>query len=252
MIKFEKTVKRIRGALHKFGFGQAIEPHDPLVIGQDQFLEQARGIIWDCRGFEHGLPAVPLDFSLAPSSDLNNDFILESLASWPDQELKGFLLDGVQFRADLPLQILLGPHLSFLTNAYGNVENEILRLESLGYYDISSALPFLPIRSVPQGSTPRKYEEGRDRRTSDGGCPRKTAQDKAGVEAVSLNTAIGLHSVEEDNDIKDRLTAEMPQQSGNLVAEPPRRQLVGPRSQTSSARQGLGRLYTKTHPTGRF
>ena len=84
MIKFGKTVKRIRGAMHKFGFGQAIEPHDPLVIGQDQFLEQARGIIWDCRGFEHGLPAVPLDFSLAPSSDLNNDFILESLASWPD------------------------------------------------------------------------------------------------------------------------------------------------------------------------
>ena len=88
---------------------------------------------------------------------------------------------------------------------------------------MSSALPFLPIRSVPQGSTPRKYEEGRDRRTSDGGCPRNTAQDKVGVKAVSLNAAIGLHSVEEDADVKNRPTAETPLQSGNSAAEPPRR-----------------------------
>ena len=154
--KYGPNVRRARNALKMFGFGEAVEKHDTLVIGQDQFLEPAQGIIWDCRGFEHGLSAVPMDFTSAPNSDLNNDFILEALESWPDQELVGFLVNGVQFRADLPLQILLGPHLSSLSAAWGSVESEILRLEDLGYYDIFSALPFLPMRSVPQGSTPRK------------------------------------------------------------------------------------------------
>ena len=195
--KYGKKVQKVRNAVAKLGFGQAVQPHDTLVIGQDQFLEEARDIIWDCRGFEHGQPAVPMDFNAIPNSDLNNEFIQESLGSWPDQELVGFLDGGVQFRAKLPLQIVLGPHLSSLSNAWANVDSEIQRLHKLGYYDIFTALPFLPIRSVPQGSTPRKLEKDRDRRTSDGGCPRNPAEDKAGVAAVSLNTAIGLHSYEE-------------------------------------------------------
>ena len=65
----------------------------------------------------------------------------------------------------------------------------------LGYHDLHNCLPFLPIRDVPQGSTPRKHEVGRDRRTSDGGFPRKPACDNAGICAVSLNNAIGLHPV---------------------------------------------------------
>ena len=90
--------RRARNALKMFGFGEAVEKHDTLVIGQDQFLEPARGIIWDCREFEHGRSAVPMDFSSAPNSDLDNDFILEALESWPDQELVGFLVNGVQFK----------------------------------------------------------------------------------------------------------------------------------------------------------
>jgi hypothetical protein len=120
--KYGPNVRRTRNALKMFGFGEAVEKHDTLVIGQDQFLEPARGIIWDCRGFEHGRSAVPMDFSSAPNSDLDNDFILEALASWPDQELVGFLVNGVQFRADLPLQILLGPNLSSLSAAWGSVD----------------------------------------------------------------------------------------------------------------------------------
>jgi len=196
--KYGPDVRRARNALKIYGFGEAVEKHDTLVIGQDQFLEPARGIIWDCRGFEHGHFAVPMDFNSPPNSDLNNDFILDSLASWPDQELVGFLVNGVQFRADLPLQILLGPHLSSLSAAWDSVESEILRLEDLGYYDIFSALPFLPMRSVPQGSTPRKYEPTRSRRISDGGFPRYLVHDKAGNAAVSLNAAIGLHSYQQD------------------------------------------------------
>ena len=165
-----------------------------LVIGQDQFLEPAQGIIWDCRGFAHGLPAVPLDFNAPVSSDLNSDYIEHVLSDWPDQELKGFLLDGVDFRADLPLQIVLGPHLVSLAKAWTNAHFEILRLAELGYHDLHQLFPYLPLRDVPQGSAPRKHEVGRDRRTSDGGFPRKSACDRTGTCAVSLNDAIGLHS----------------------------------------------------------
>jgi len=74
-----------------------------------------------------------------------------------------------------------------------------LRLEDLGYYDIFSALPFLPMRSVPQGSTPRKFEPTQSRRTSDGGFPIILVHDKSGKAAVSLNAAIGLHSYQQDD-----------------------------------------------------
>jgi hypothetical protein len=182
------------------GFGQAVEPHDVLVVGQDQFLPPARDIIWDCRGFPHGLPAVPLDFDAPVSSDLSSPYIQRVLENWPDQELLGFLIDGVDFRADLPLQIVLGPQLVSLSKAYPNAQKEIVRLHGFGYHYLHNYLPFIPIRDVPQGSTPRKNEVGRDRRTSDGGFPRKTVCDNAGICAVSLNEAIGLHSVHPDPD----------------------------------------------------
>ena len=192
MAKHGAKVERIRNAIAVCGFGEAVEPHEVLVIGQDQFLEKARGIIWDCRGFEHGLAAVPMDFSSAPSSQLNSDFVESALASWPDQEMVGMLTGGVQFKANLPLQFVFGPHLTSLPVAYSNVQVELLRLCGLGYYNLHRVLPFAPMRAMPQGSTPRKLEPGRDRRTTDAGFPRSPVTDRAGVLARSLNAAIAL------------------------------------------------------------
>lgn len=47
--------------------------------------------------------SVPMDFNAHVSSGLSSAYIQGALETWPDQELKGFLLDGVDFRADLPL-----------------------------------------------------------------------------------------------------------------------------------------------------
>ena len=63
---FGPDVRRVPYALSSLGFGQAVETHDVLVIGQDQFLPPARDIVWDCRGFSLGLPAVPMDFDAPP------------------------------------------------------------------------------------------------------------------------------------------------------------------------------------------
>ena len=143
-LDYGPTVRRVHDATITLGYGLAVEPHGVLVIGQDQFLEPARGIVWDCRGFEFGLPAIPMDFAASPNSNLNTDYIESNLANWPDQELVGMPIDGVQFKANLPLQIVLGPHLTSLPNAYPNVQKELLRLTAEGYYSLHRVIPYAP------------------------------------------------------------------------------------------------------------
>ena len=48
------TVRRVRDATNTLGYGLAVDPHGVLLIGQYQFQEPARGIVWDYRGFEFG------------------------------------------------------------------------------------------------------------------------------------------------------------------------------------------------------
>lgn len=190
---FGKAARRAPNAPEFLGYGQAIQPQQTLVIGQDQFLPEARGIIWDCAGFGAGLPAVPMDFDAPINTGVDRDTVQRELTDWPDQELVGFLLDGVQFRADLPLQIVLCPHLTSLAAGYASVQREVVRLSVVEKYtSLHNYLPTMPIRTEPQGSEPRRLEPDRPRRTSDGGAPRRAAFDGMGIQAVSLNAAIGL------------------------------------------------------------
>jgi hypothetical protein len=114
---FGPAVRRCHDAIVSLGFSKAIEPLEDLVIYEDKFFVRARGIIWDCRDFAHGLPAVSMNFSAAPASVLNNDFIRPFLSDWPDQKLVSFLLGGLKFRAQLLLRFLFMPHLGSITNA---------------------------------------------------------------------------------------------------------------------------------------
>lgn len=213
---FGPSVRRVPNAVRSLGLGMAVEPHGSLVIGQDQFLPLARGVVWDCRGFSSGLPAVPMDFSVAPSSDLNDVFIREALLDWPDQELVGFLINGVQFKANLPLQFVFMPHLSSISLAWSSVQSEILRLTQLGYNDLHHVIPFAPCRFVPQGFTPRKLEPTRFRRTSDGGAPRVAVLDAAGVPAVALNAGINLHAFLDDGPLDVPLSDDSSDESSSL------------------------------------
>jgi hypothetical protein len=170
-----------------------------LIIGQDEFVPRARGIVWDCRPFRFGLPAVPMDFSSALVTDLNRKFITSEAASWPDQELVGMLLDGVQFQADVPLQFIFADHLASLPQGFLSVDSELSQHVARGWYDLFSFIPYAPCRFMPQGSAPKQGVTTKFRRTTDGGCPRcnqpNSCADAAGVLAISLNTAIGLHSL---------------------------------------------------------
>ena len=59
--------------------------------------------------------AVPIDTSQPSSSHLNLDFYKQERNGYPDQELISFLALGVRYKSDLPVLIVLQPHLnSFL------------------------------------------------------------------------------------------------------------------------------------------
>jgi hypothetical protein len=112
----------------------------------------------------------------------------ERLEGFADQELVGFLLEGVQLKADLELQLVFLPHLVSLANGLISVEKELLRLAAAGWYGLFADLPFLPCRVQPQGSVPRKLEE-RWRRVMEAGAPRKLVFDTADISVVPLNRA---------------------------------------------------------------
>ena len=100
-----------------------------LALGPDSFLPYARGTYWDLRDFLRGSgPIKPLDLNEVKESHLNLPYFAEQLSDYPDQELLSFLLGGVSFKADLPYQLVLMPHLISLPPGIGSVQSEIKRL----------------------------------------------------------------------------------------------------------------------------
>lgn len=166
----------------------------PLAIGQDLFHPEARGIVWDLRSKVDGV-YLPLDFSAPLESRTLMPDALEAAVGpdFPDRELLSFVRHGVRFKADVALQLVLLPHLTTLGAAASSVHKELLRLAARGWYSFWDDFPFLPCRLSPQGSTPRKLEPDRHRRTTDGGAPRRALVDTAGVPVIPLNVAVGLH-----------------------------------------------------------
>ena len=175
----------------------------PLVLGQSDFVLEARGLVWDLRKAADGV-IEPLDFTSLPKSELNVPLIRQLLRDTPDRELLDHLQRGVDFKADLPLQIVLLPHMSSLAPHAPLVEKEIVRLINCGWHEIFPDVPFLPLRLNPNGAVVRKLEQLRPRRVenasadgSRGGAP---LVDSDGVTVISLNEAVGIHEAAEGGD----------------------------------------------------
>ena len=141
-------------------------------------------------------------------------------------------------RPGVSIQILVCPHLLSLADGFANLNKELRRLRSLGYFEFNNneesayvratgaagtvdvqlaivAFGILPCRCTPQGTRVRKLEPDRPRRISDCGAPRKACRDSSGAMASSLNGAIGFKSCLRDGtqkfptESKPRLLAAM-------------------------------------------
>jgi hypothetical protein len=160
----------------------------PLALGQDCFVAEARGIVWDLRRLSEGI-IVPVDFAAPILSHLNKDLLSQLLSSHPDQELRSFLLEGVRYKDDLDLQIVLLPHLISLRDGYDSLLAEVHKYKQKGWYGLFEHPPFLPFRLVPKGSVPRKLEPDRPRPTTEATAPRKPLWDTGGIPVISSNHA---------------------------------------------------------------
>ena len=180
-------------------------PHKPkpLVLGQSEFVPEARGLVWDLRGAARGV-IVPLDFAAAPVHDLNIGRLQHLLGDCPDKELIDHLVRGVDFKAELPLQAVFLPHMTSLAPHVALVEREIERLVDCKWHEILPSVPFLPMRLNPNGAVVRKLEQLRPRRvenaSADGHRGGRPLVDADGVPVRSLNEAVGIQAEAPDGD----------------------------------------------------
>ena len=163
-----------------------------IAIGQSEFHEWARGLVWDCT-----LDASPCctiaDFRATPLEIVDRAEVRRRLEHYPDQFLVSNLLEGARLDADVELQFVLVPHLTTLPFGFGSIEKEINRLEGYGWYQSFPHIPYAPMYFNGQGATARKLEPDRWRRTTEGGGPRHPTFDESGVRALSINEASRIH-----------------------------------------------------------
>ena len=160
----------------------------PMAIGQSEIHEYARNRVWDCRKLTSNC-CIIADFHAPIKSDLNRELIARRLANYPDQTLLANLLEGVRLDADVELQTVLVPHLVSISTGLEAVSTELMRIHDLGWYTFHQEIPFWPMYLNAQGSTPKKLEPDRFRRTTEGGGPRREVSDLSGLAAISLNAA---------------------------------------------------------------
>lgn len=224
--KLARALNAIADSLAHMQRGEELPPRlrrglTTTVIGQDGFVPEARGIIWDLRSRHPEGHFLPLDFTAPIATHLNTDAYFDAIGDdYPDQSLRHQVRHGALFFADVDLQIVICPHLLSLADGFVNVDKELRRLHSLGYLEFNTteeeafawhkaddsqqgdveslvvALGIIPCRCTPQGARARKLEPERPRRISDCGAPRKAVFDASSKRVVPLNEAIGFKRVE--------------------------------------------------------
>lgn len=161
-----------------------------IALGADAIRPHARGTVWDLRGGPGKV--VPWDFD-APLIETHLDlgYIGTAFAASQDRELFGMFGAGgagVDFRDNLPHQIVIMPNLLSLFAGVQRVACELATLaEDRAWYGVFEWLPCIPFRCAPRGSTPRS-DGGPPRGIVDEGAPRKpmtTKRSKQPVEAMN-------------------------------------------------------------------
>ena len=181
-----------------------------IVIGQDGFVDAARGVVWDLRSRHPDGHFLPLAFDEPITSHLDTDAMFTALGDdYPDQSLRHQVKHGALFFASLELQIVVCPHLVSLGDAFQVAERDLFRLARLGYLEVVESEHFsldddselimafglLPIRCTSQGTRARKLQPEKPRRIANGGGPHKKLVDGLKQPVVPLNVAINFRSV---------------------------------------------------------
>ena len=136
--------------------------------------------------------AVPVDISTPGDTHLNLSFFIEEGAAFPDRELVSFVVLGVRYKADLPVQIVLQPHVKSFLQVQDKFLKEADSFIERGWTVVATCIPLVPFFLTACGSVTRKLEPERPRTIFDGGAPRFELWDSDGVRVIPVNEAIAL------------------------------------------------------------
>ena len=177
-----------------------------VVIKQDQWWPDARGVLWDLRHpcfDDEGPYFVPVSDDEPLGSHVSDGLFDELGESYPDQRLRFMCRQGMVFDADNPnMDIVICPHLLSLSRGFERVQQELSRLRTAGYLEyvdphvahsvtdsageeIILALGYLPFRANPQGTVERKLFPGRPRRVEDAGAPHNKPGRDSGTRSLN-------------------------------------------------------------------
>ena len=180
-------VQGFLASMTEWMFGNGIRPAAEVIPGDwlEHWVFEAPHDFWSEPGW-----AVPLDCASVPPSHLNLDFFKAQGEGYSDQEMISYLLEGVRYKADLPVQIVLQPHLFSFLAVQEKWIKESDRFIERGWSVVSSAIPLVPFFSASLGSVERPLEPGRPRAINDGGQPRKELWAGDGFRVRSINEVV--------------------------------------------------------------
>ena len=182
-----RRVKSFQKKLTKWLDGKAERPAVTVIPGKwlEHWVFQAPHEFHSKPGW-----AVPVDLSKPSESHLNLEFYKQQGECYLDQELISFLVLGVRYKADLPTQIVLQPHLQSFLPVQSKYLEEADRFELRRWTVRWPDLPLVPFFSAACGSVCRPLEPDRPRCTNDAGAPRTSIWDDDGIRVVPLNETI--------------------------------------------------------------
>ena len=200
--------------------GKARRP-SPLLISAKDAAEWSHGLVLDLRHLEDGWVR-ELDYTAPTPTLLNLPAIAERLHDFDDQELVSFIVLGVSYKAELPLQFVVLPHLLNILGYDEAVYRDVCKLEEFGWVGTFNHPPIWPCRANSKGQVPKAVLNPQDvlsgerevRPVDDAGNPYDPVGDSRGDLVHSLNfCADGLDAAPEGTSKRASAQAKWPHEN---------------------------------------
>ena len=158
-------------------------PETFVASNGEAFVDECTGTIWDCRRAAEQI-ICPLDFTSAPDSPWNTQWLREAWRGYHDREAVSHACDGADLRETMPYQYCLSPHLFSLADGYETALSDLQALRDEGYCAWFKHLAFCPCRVNAQGLV---NEGDKMRRVAAGCIPFEPILDAHGIWCRSIN-----------------------------------------------------------------
>ena len=168
----------------------------PFVAMPHDMHERVRGYLWDTRRMDEGIVML-LDDEPELPTHLDLVALKRHTQRDADRRTCSFSQLGMSWEVeDDPSNFVtvLHPPLLSYQQAVSAISKDFHKMQEKGWYEFFGHLPSIPYQALPQGSTSRKLEPERPRRTSDGSAPHDELRCSSGCcVIVSLNELTRAH-----------------------------------------------------------